>query len=297
MTLQMLEYFIALAEKGSFTDAANACFVSQPALSRAIASLEKEIGCQIVKRGKSVVLTPAGEVLRVEAKRILGQIDVMVERVQQARQGTRATLTLGYIAYGMLQSFRQSAQETLAGLQEEGIRVETVYDSPPAISQRLLSGELDAALLPANCIWNLTHCRSCVVSVLKNKVMVPREHPLFEHESISMKQLRDSRFVFFSPTDMPMVLAKHVGMCRDAGFAPEIVGYGHKVGDVIDLLHQHGAVSIATSAFDYTESDNLRLVPVEEEYTSELVVAIREKDASDMAKLLFERLEARAESE
>ena len=43
MTLQMLEYFIALAEYGSFTDAAGACFVSQPALSRAIASLENEL--------------------------------------------------------------------------------------------------------------------------------------------------------------------------------------------------------------------------------------------------------------
>lgn len=290
MTLQMLEYFIALAEKESFTEAANACFVSQPALSRAIAGLEKEIGCPLVNRGKNVTLTPAGEVLRVEAQRILGQIDVMVERVQQSREGVKGTLTLGYIAYGMLQTFRKNAQGALEWLKEEGIRLETVYDSAPQIQQRLMSGELDAALLPENCTWNLPHCRTCTVSVMENKLMVPKEHPLFDSPSISLKQLKDSKFVFFSPEDMPMVLAKHVSMCRDAGFSPQIAGYGRKVGDVIDLMHQHGAVSVATCAFEYTESEELRLIPIEEAYTSTLVMVIREKNASPTGKRLFDRL-------
>ena len=113
MTLQMLEYFIALVEKGSFTDAANACYVSQPALSRAIANLEKELGCAVVERGKTVVATAAGEVLRIEAERILGQIDVMVERVQRAKQGYRGTMVLGYVAYGMLRAFRQNFKSGL----------------------------------------------------------------------------------------------------------------------------------------------------------------------------------------
>lgn len=291
MTLQMLEYFIALAEKGSFTEAASACYVSQPALSRAIASLEKEIGCAIVERGKNVVLTPAGEVLRVEAQRILGQIDVMVERVKRVQQGVKGTLTLGYIAYGMLQFFRKSSQEALDWLKREGVRLETIYDSAPEIKRRLMSGELDAALLPENCIWNLPHCRFCRVSIQKNKVMIPIGHPLFHSESVSMKQLKDSKFVFFSPADMPMVFAKHVSMCRNAGFSPEIAGYGRKAGDVIDLLHQYGAVGITICAFDYTESESLHLVPFEENYTSWLVLAIREQNAGSAALRLFKRLE------
>lgn len=290
MTLQMLEYFIALVEKESFTEAANACFVSQPALSRAIAGLEKEIGCPLVTRGKTVMPTPAGEVLRVEAQRILGQIEVMVERVQQAQQGVRGTLTLGYIAYGMLQAFRKNAQDAFDWLKEEGIRLETVYDSVPQIQQRLMSGELDAALLPENCTWNLPHCRTCIVSTMENKVMVPKEHPLFDSKSISLRQLSDSRFVFFSPDEMPMVLAKHVSMCRDAGFSPEIAGYGRKVGDVVDLLHQHSAVSIATCAFDYTESEALRLIPMEEKYKTSLMLVIRERSVSPSGQKLFDRL-------
>ena len=50
MTIHMLEYFIAVAECQSFTDAAGRCFVSQSALSRAMANLEKEVGCALIDR-------------------------------------------------------------------------------------------------------------------------------------------------------------------------------------------------------------------------------------------------------
>lgn len=295
MTLQMLEYFVALAERKSFTDAANACFVSQPALSRAIAGLEKELGCTIVERGKNVSLTPAGEVLYTEAKRILPQMDTMLERVRATMHGVHGTILLGYIAYGMLQSFRHATKACLQDMRNAGVRLETVYDSAPEIKRRLLSGELDGAILPENCVWNLPHCRTCETSRQRNKLMIPKEHPLFSCESISMKQLKDSKFVFFSPDDMPMVFAKHVHMCRDAGFSPEIAGYGRKVGDVIDLMHQHGAVSIATCAFDYTESSDLRLVPIEEFYTSALVLVIREKNCSPLMCQLFEQIKKNAQ--
>ena len=79
-------------------------------------------------------------------------------------------------------------------------------------------------------------------------------------------------------------------MCRDAGFSPEIAGYGRKVGDVADLLHQHSAVSIATCAFDYTESEALRLIPMEEKYTTSLMLVIRERSVSPSGQTLVDRL-------
>lgn len=292
MTLQMLEYFIALAECGSFTDAAGACFVSQPALSRAIASLENELGCELVYRDKrkKLTFTPAGDTLLVEARRILLQIEGLGERVRAADRA-RQTLLLGYTAYGMLNAFRQTNRALLSWLNDEGVRLETVYDATPTIKKRLLSGELDGAILPEDCVWNLPHCRTCVVSTLKSKIMVPREHPLFGSESISMRQLAGERFVFFSPADMPMVFARHVGMCRHAGFSPEIVGYGRKAGDVIDLLHQYGAISIANCAFDYVESEELRLIPIQEDYTSSLVLTAREECANPAMLRLLARLD------
>ena len=295
MTLQMLEYFIALAEHRSFTDAASACFVSQPALSRAIASLEKELGCTIVERGKTVVLTPAGEVLLVEARRILDQVDCLVTRVQAAGSA-RQTVLLGYPVYGFLNVFQQANREALTAMRQDNARLGTVYDATPALKQRLLSGELDGVLLPDSCAWNLPRCRVCHVCSLQYKLMIPSEHPLFDSESVTIGQLSGERFAFFSPEDVPMVVARHVGMCRDAGFSPQIVGYGRKAGDVIALLHQYGAVGIASSAFDYTQSERLRLVPIRGVGPTFLSLAIRERSTNQAMLHLFEQLEAATEA-
>ena len=58
MTLQTLEYFIAVAQHRNFTQAARACHVTQPALSRAVHALEEELGCKLlVRSGRSLDLT------------------------------------------------------------------------------------------------------------------------------------------------------------------------------------------------------------------------------------------------
>ena len=63
MTLQTLEYFIAVAQYQNFTKAAQACHVTQPALSRAIRSLEEELGCTLFLRaGRRAVLTDENDV-------------------------------------------------------------------------------------------------------------------------------------------------------------------------------------------------------------------------------------------
>ena len=74
MTLQILEYFIAVAQHRNFTKAAQACHVSQPALSRAIRGLEEELGCPLlIRSGRTATLTPEGEVCLAEVKQVLQQ--------------------------------------------------------------------------------------------------------------------------------------------------------------------------------------------------------------------------------
>lgn len=266
MTLNMLRYFVAVAQVGSFTEAANRCFVSQPALSRAIGNLEKEIGCALLDREerKTVALTHAGEVLLVEAKRILGQVDMLNERVRRAGQGTE--ITLGYIAYGMLRRFREDASAVLNRMTKAGIRLVPVYGSAPEIRERLQSGELDCALLPQSCTHDLPNCRIVRVSALELRVIIPGTHPLAACKSVRMEQLRDSKFVLFDPKELPMTTAFHIGLCQQAGFAPSIVTYGHKMADVMDLAYQHGAVSIATEAYEYAQTQQIRFVPLEGTY-------------------------------
>jgi DNA-binding transcriptional LysR family regulator len=93
-----LEYFVAVARERHFARAAEMCYVSQPALSAAIAKLERELNVTLINRGHSFEgLTPEGERLVVWAKRILAEHDAFKAEVHAVRSGIAGTLRLGTV--------------------------------------------------------------------------------------------------------------------------------------------------------------------------------------------------------
>jgi DNA-binding transcriptional LysR family regulator len=93
---RQLEYFVAVAQERHFARAAEKCYVSQPALSAAIAKLERELNVTLINRGHSFEgLTPEGERLVVWAKRILAEHDAFKAEVHAVRSGITGTLRLG----------------------------------------------------------------------------------------------------------------------------------------------------------------------------------------------------------
>jgi len=95
---RQLEYFVAVAQERHFARAAEKCHVSQPALSAAIAKLERELNVTLINRGHSFEgLTPEGERLVVWAKRILAEHDAFKAEVHAVRSGITGTLRLGTV--------------------------------------------------------------------------------------------------------------------------------------------------------------------------------------------------------
>jgi DNA-binding transcriptional LysR family regulator len=95
---RQLEYFVAVAQERHFARAAEKCYVSQPALSAAIAKLERELNVTLINRGHSFEgLTPEGERLVVWAKRILAEHDAFKAEVDAVRSGITGTLRLGTV--------------------------------------------------------------------------------------------------------------------------------------------------------------------------------------------------------
>lgn len=98
MLFRQLEYFVAVASERHFARAAEKCFVSQPALSAAIAKLERELNVTLINRGHSFEgLTPEGERLVVWARRILAEHDAFKSEVDAVRSGLTGTLRLGAV--------------------------------------------------------------------------------------------------------------------------------------------------------------------------------------------------------
>ena len=85
MELEQLRMFLAVAEHESFSAAAKALFVSHSTTSRAVSALERELGKPLMlRRGRTVSLTPAGEVLQREARKILEMAEQAKEHVKQS---------------------------------------------------------------------------------------------------------------------------------------------------------------------------------------------------------------------
>jgi len=98
MFIRQLEYLVTLAREKHFAKAAEACHVSQPALSSAIRSLEKELGVMIVQRGRRFLgLTAEGERVLAWARQTLASLSYMREDATTAKSTMTGTLRMGAI--------------------------------------------------------------------------------------------------------------------------------------------------------------------------------------------------------
>jgi DNA-binding transcriptional LysR family regulator len=143
---RQLEYFVAVAQERHFARAAEKCYVSQPALSAAIAKLERELNVTLINRGHSFEgLTPEGERLVVWAKRILAEHDAFKAEVHAVRSGITGTLRLGTVP-----TASTTASLVLAAFCSAHPLVQVQINSRLASTElyrRLREFELDAAIV------------------------------------------------------------------------------------------------------------------------------------------------------
>jgi DNA-binding transcriptional LysR family regulator len=146
VTLQQLAYFVALAEVGSFTGAADSLRVAQPTLSRQVKALEDELGSALVQRTRhALVLTPAGEAVLPLARRMLADMESARTAVAElvglqrgrVRVGATPSLCTGVIA-DVLRTFHERHSAIALELAESGSQL---------LVRSLLRNEIDVALV------------------------------------------------------------------------------------------------------------------------------------------------------
>ena len=146
MTLQQLRYFLAAADHGSFSAAAEALLMAQPSLSEQIRRLEAELGVPLFTRaGRRLVLTEAGRMLRPDAERTLAAAEHAVESVREVRTLTGGTVSFGtfgsahhYLLGGLVQDFRQRHPD---------VRVRVVGQNSVEVADAVRDGRLEAGLI------------------------------------------------------------------------------------------------------------------------------------------------------
>lgn len=185
-TLRQLQYLKLLAEHGSFSRAAEAAHVSQPALSTGIQELERILGAPVVERTRgAVILTAVGEEAVVRAEDVLARTEDMVEAAKNAGKPLSGRFRLGVIP--TIAPFLLPAK--LPGLKTAypDLRLFIREDLTPRLVGALKAGQLDAAViaLPYD-TPGLRHARIGFDEILG---VAPAAHPLAAAETLKPSAL------------------------------------------------------------------------------------------------------------
>jgi LysR family transcriptional regulator, hca operon transcriptional activator len=203
MELRHLRYFIAVAETGSLTVAAERrLHTSQPSLSRQIRDLEYEVGAELLSRSaRGVELTAAGRAFLDHARLALAQVDAASEAAQRAAQPAKRTFALGFLTGQEMDWLPEAMRILRDELPNIEVTVSSQYS--PDLAAALMRGKLDLAFLrPEPRVVDLTF-----KTVAKEPLVVimPSDHRLASHETISVQEIVGETFIHVLNTPAPVL--------------------------------------------------------------------------------------------
>jgi LysR family transcriptional regulator, hca operon transcriptional activator len=147
MELRHLRYFVAVAEEGSLTTAAERrLHTAQPSLSRQIRDLEREVGVKLLERGaRGIELTAAGRVFLDHARLTLLQVEAAGEAARRAARPEKTSFVIGFLT-GQEVVWLPEALRILRD-EEPCVEITLVSQSSPELSSALMRGKIDVAFL------------------------------------------------------------------------------------------------------------------------------------------------------
>lgn len=205
MNTDNLKCFILVAENLSFARAAEALYISQPAVTKQINALEQELGVTLfIRSTRHVELTPAGMSFYKDAKDIVLKLQMTIDRVKRQgasldtlRMGLSSPAALGYIT-PILRRFHEAFPE---------IRPDIEILSYKAILSMFLDDRLDLLFYYKE---NMPQKAGISFQELEKDhftCLMPRDNPLAEKESLSLRDLRNEPIIACNPLSAPLSMA------------------------------------------------------------------------------------------
>ena len=194
-------YLLAIAEHGGFRAAASALHTSQPSLSRQVREFQERYGLRLFRRLKNgrIVLTPAGEALRVIAKDVLETRDLALAALEAIHRGEAGLLRVGCTPFIDREICHRASDLQKALV--PGSTVRTSSGDTATILAELRAGRIDAAVLSLP-ITDET-LRVEIVKRERLVVCLPTDHPAARKAAISASDLANNLNVFRRPSQHP----------------------------------------------------------------------------------------------
>ncbi len=237
MELHQLRYFAKVAELGHFTRAAEACGVSQPSISQAIAKLEEEVGKPLFERlGRGVRLTDAGVKLRDRASHIVRLVDEARATLTNAPDAGRVVVAAiptvaPYLLPQVLTTFANDCPES---------EVEVIEETTERAVGRVAAGEADLLVAAMPIRHDGLHVEPLLTEELL--AVMPAGHPLASKPRVTLKELSAERFVLLNEAHCLTDTA--LAFCTRRHTAPVVTSRIHQLATVLELVKLGHGVSL-----------------------------------------------------
>ena len=224
MELRHLRYFIAVAEEGHITRAAERLGMQQPPLSRQIKAIEQEMDVQLFRRkARGVELTDAGRAFLDDARAMLAHLDHAFDTARRTARGEQGRISVGYTVFHpvvprVIREFRQAFPLVSLTLEES---------SPYDLIERMQNDKIDVAFITL-----IADQEGVAIEPLLEEprvVALPSGHPLARSKNggdtaLSLKSLAGETFTFLGRPHSPLPMAANavVAACQAAGFSPRV---------------------------------------------------------------------------
>jgi DNA-binding transcriptional LysR family regulator len=237
--LRHLRQFVAVAEEGHITRAAERLGMQQPPLSQRIKTIEDELNVQLfLRKPRGVQLTEAGRVFLERARAILAHYDGAFEATRSAARGEQGRLCIGiqpttlfhpFVPF-VIRAFRPAYPQVSLTL-DECLRTEQI--------ERLRNQQLDIGFLRSA----LDGQDDLLVYPLLNEAMVaalPSDHPLMRKgrrdASLYLKELSDEQFIIYARQQGPAFYEATMAACLKAGFTPRLGQEAPRISSALSLV-------------------------------------------------------------
>ena len=300
MELRHLRYFIAVAEEGHITRAAERLGMQQPPLSQQIRALERELDVQLLRRKpRGVELTEAGRALLEDARAILAHIDHAFATTRRTARGEQGRIAVGFTSSApfhpfvprVIRAFRDSFPLIALTLEESGT-TELIED--------LRHERVDAAFIrtPVTDPLGLT-----VNPLLEEAMLValPAAHPLAvgdaDSAALPLVALAAETFIVYRRRSGPGLYDAIFAACHAAGFSPLVGQEAPRIVSTLNLVAAGLGIAIVPASLQRMQMDGVSYRRLKgAQPRAPLLLATRRGDTSAVVRRFLDLVKRTARS-
>lgn len=233
ITIEQIQYFLAIKEYNGFSPAAHDLCISQSSLSKQIKALETELDAVLFDRTSRVTtLTPAGEDFYIYAQKFLEEYNTILKGMKKHSISKKTILKIGTIAvitqYGLTSA--------LAAFKNKypNIDINIFEDENDAILNMLIKSEIDFAIIRD---FDLPRDSFDITPLANDELVVvtSNNHPFIKKKYISFSDLKDEDLIICSKSGVYDICVKE---CDKLGFTPNVIHNINKIETILGLVSE-----------------------------------------------------------